>query len=640
MNGAMLSIAFPEPAGFLVGLLAVPIVLLFLLKRKRRDVRLSSTMLWERALRDTLARSPFRRPSEWLSLLLLLLVIASLMFAAAGTRLFGARTTARHVVIVLDTTASMATREGDQTRFEQAVDRARSFVANLEDGTRCTILAAGIAPRAVARESDDRGFLQHALTNVAVQPVEGDLALACESACRAAARSTAPGDVFVFSDFVGVDRTALEGIETAGVPVTWLTCGSARSNVGITQLSVASNEGRRTLLVGLAANEVSAAMRRVTLSEGDRLLDAMDVRLAAGERHAVTFALPTQETIGPERFIVRLEPGDELTLDDEAYVSVSTRGEPRVLLVGEQDAFLARLPNVFPDVVFESVGSDELAAFAHEGHEPIDLAIVSEALPDDATVEADVSLYLGCLPRDDVVTADGELLQPLLVDWDRSHASLRDLGLENLLVMRSLRLRPANDARVLVRTDGGPQLVQREREGRSVFVWASPLDASNFVLLPAFPILLRNLLLEPLSRIRVGAQEASRPLQERAGLDRLRGTVDVTMISPSGEVQTGRYFAHEEVRFDGAPELGFHTLRVQSSESGATLEHAIGVNLFSLAETSAAASAPDPKAFAGGGVSVRELANWSTERPIWEWLVLLALVALVVEGFVWLRRTA
>ena len=50
-----------RPSGlWLLGLL-VPLVVLYILKVRRRRLRVSSTWLWAVARRDLLARSPFRR---------------------------------------------------------------------------------------------------------------------------------------------------------------------------------------------------------------------------------------------------------------------------------------------------------------------------------------------------------------------------------------------------------------------------------------------------------------------------------------------------------------------------------------------------------------------------------------------------
>ena len=52
---------FLSPIALLFGLLALPILLLYMLKLRRREVDVSSTLLWEMLLRDRQANAPWQR---------------------------------------------------------------------------------------------------------------------------------------------------------------------------------------------------------------------------------------------------------------------------------------------------------------------------------------------------------------------------------------------------------------------------------------------------------------------------------------------------------------------------------------------------------------------------------------------------
>ena len=49
------------PLALLLGLLAVPILILYMLKLRRREVEVSSTLLWQLLLRDREANAPWQR---------------------------------------------------------------------------------------------------------------------------------------------------------------------------------------------------------------------------------------------------------------------------------------------------------------------------------------------------------------------------------------------------------------------------------------------------------------------------------------------------------------------------------------------------------------------------------------------------
>ena len=99
-------------AAIVAGAIALPAVLaLYLLKLRRRPVRVSSTLFWSAASEDLQANVPLR----WLRrswLLMLHLLIAILLVLAIGRpALSGAGSGSRRVIILLDRSASMNARE-------------------------------------------------------------------------------------------------------------------------------------------------------------------------------------------------------------------------------------------------------------------------------------------------------------------------------------------------------------------------------------------------------------------------------------------------------------------------------------------------------------------------------------------------
>src|SRR5688572_32599904 len=116
----------------LIGLLALPVIVAFyMLKLRRRDLPVGSTFLWQQLIRDVEANAPWQRLRfSWL--LLVQLLIAALVVLAA-TRPFSATTTelAANVVLIVDTSASMATDADGDDRMTLARDRAADVVRRL-----------------------------------------------------------------------------------------------------------------------------------------------------------------------------------------------------------------------------------------------------------------------------------------------------------------------------------------------------------------------------------------------------------------------------------------------------------------------------------------------------------------------------
>src|SRR5437762_903803 len=134
----------------LLALLTLPLILLLhLLRERRRRVAVPSLMHWLNLPRKREGER-IRRIPLTLLLLLHLLAAALIGLALGRPQLAGALGgAARQIAIVVDTSTSMAARDGATTRFAQARDRARAALRGLGSGDRATLIAAGTTARVV-----------------------------------------------------------------------------------------------------------------------------------------------------------------------------------------------------------------------------------------------------------------------------------------------------------------------------------------------------------------------------------------------------------------------------------------------------------------------------------------------------------
>src|SRR5258708_37011870 len=99
--------SFLAPTALVLGALAVPIILLYMLRLRRRDVQVSSTMLLQQLLRDREANAPWQRLRRNLLLLLQLLILAALVFPLARPFITVLTITTRRTALLIDATAGM-----------------------------------------------------------------------------------------------------------------------------------------------------------------------------------------------------------------------------------------------------------------------------------------------------------------------------------------------------------------------------------------------------------------------------------------------------------------------------------------------------------------------------------------------------
>ena len=110
------------PLALALAALAVPIIVMYMLKLRRREVPVSSTLLWQRLLRDREANAPWQRLRRNLLLLVQLALLAALVLALARPFFRVPTVASGTVVVLLDASASMnaVDEPGGPTRFESS----------------------------------------------------------------------------------------------------------------------------------------------------------------------------------------------------------------------------------------------------------------------------------------------------------------------------------------------------------------------------------------------------------------------------------------------------------------------------------------------------------------------------------------
>src|SRR5690349_14906770 len=221
----------------LLGLLFVPAVIaMYLLKLRRDEAVVPSTLLWTRLVADVEANAPWQKLRRSLLLLLQILLVAILAILAARPFLERPAGLARDIVLVVDTSASMGATDVVPDRLTVAKAAAIEALHGLPTGGKVSVIAADRSARIVVNESSDLGRVRDAIEGISVTSSRGDLGDALELASKLAARS---GDAQVL---VATDA-ALASPPTGRVaaPVKVLPVGRERKNQAIVALAVRSD---------------------------------------------------------------------------------------------------------------------------------------------------------------------------------------------------------------------------------------------------------------------------------------------------------------------------------------------------------------------------------------------------------------
>ena len=464
------------PSALLFGLLAIPIVALYLLRLKGRERRVSSTFLWRQVVHDIEANTLWQRLRPNILLLLQLLVLAALVLALS--RPYFLRTTSIHgdLVLVLDASASMQAIDVDPNRFGEAQQRALRMVDQLPEGNLITLILMGDVPEIILAQSQDSGRVRRAISDARPATNGANMASAL-SLAASVVRGERPAQVVVFSDG---NVTGLEPVGPLPFDLRYEIVGASQSNLGIAAFSIRHTEAGKEGLARVVNYGHEARSTSLHLYADESLYDVREFEVAgSGDQTLRWSSLPSAAVIS-----VRLTPGDSFALDDQAWATGSSGRKARVLLVSNGNRFLEKALSLQPGLDLVRAAPD---TFFYDGE--YDLWVFDGFLP--ATLPVGAVLVLGP-PVDSTAWVSSA---PVPVETTRASGDemLRYADLSSVHVREAVPLQLPPDARVLLESDKGPLLAAWVEPNRRIVAFAFDIHDSDLPLQPAFPILVQDI---------------------------------------------------------------------------------------------------------------------------------------------------
>lgn len=615
---------FLAPWGFALLALIPVLVLFYLLKVRRIEAEVSSTLLWEGLVRDVAARDPWQRLRVSVLLLTQMALIALLAMGLARPFFTALAREPVHAVLVLDGSASMQATDVRPSRFEEARRLAREVLANLPEGSTATLVLAREQPEILAASSDNRELWMAALDGARSSGGPGRLDVAIELAVSLLAQNPR-ARLLVFSDGAIPDGSLSPSIPE-GVEVHFISVAGNGENQAITAFAARpdpQNPLRQQLFARVRNFSSRSASRILALLADGQLVDSREVSLAPdGTKEMVFSDLP----IGARLLEARLSGGDALPLDDRAYAVLEVRRATRVLLVSPGNLFLEKVITLMPGSEGFRTTPRRYAAIDSDGY---DIVVFDGYLPE--TLPSGNLLVINP-PDVGFVTREGQMVRPRITRWEREHPLLRYVDLADVSIARASKIVPPGWARVLVESDAGPLLLAGEDRGRKMVIVPFDLRQSNLPLSAAFPILMANILgyLEP-----AGAVETREVQPGSAVTVQPQPQADeVEVRTPEGRAE--RFPARgRPVVFPRADLPGIYRV-VQRGEGREIATEHFAVNLVDEEESDIR---PRSALFQAGGQAGAQGEWVVVRREVWLWVAVAALMVLVFEWW-WYHRRA
>ncbi|NYT01219.1 MAG: hypothetical protein GKC10_00415 [Methanosarcinales archaeon] len=579
---------FRDPLALLGLLGTIPLIILYLIRPKPREVPFSSLMFLVEGKpeRSAALSRLITDPLFWIQLI----VLCSLATAAAGPYTVERGDPGSHLVVVLDVSASM------EQSFSAALNTASDYMGRYD---RISIVLAESIPAVALREGSP-AEAQDRLSRLSTRDLSADLA----GAMTMASTLLGPegGDILVISDFIswrGEDPDSTRKlIESDGVQVAFRTVGQGGDNLGI--------------VGGWMVPSISGLNYSCRIHNyGSPAQVPITVKGPGGSSTTTAFIGSDQDyyfsfDASPGTSTVTLEVGDAVSADNVAYIYAPPRTPRDVLYLGEEGPALAAL-NSIADLRVSQSGS----------YGEYDLVVVSR----NASADGGLNRYIDGGGNVVFVAYSGnespEYL-PVKVQgssdaqatlWARNPGFAGDIHFEEIGVYSYLEAAPRRHSVTMVEVNGAPALSYWNLGRGRVIYDGLEGGMTDFYQRPEYPIFWYSMI--------NWLTDVPEPSQSNRNTGELIPLGEPTSVeTPDGSVTTATLLLDR---------AGIYTFRGQT----------VAASLYDPLESDLRGS----HSFAGGDFVSRSGMEKIVEKEQARWLIALAALMILLELFiVWRRR--
>ena len=518
---------FQQPFFLWTLLSLLPLVAIYFLRVRPRRRFTTAYFLWERVLQQKQRSALWQRLRNLWSLLLMAVAFAAVALATARPEWISDRSP--DLLLIIDTSASMQTREGTVTRLELARQAAEEIIVAMDGHQRAAVASVGRDLTYLCHLTDSPRELSDALRQLRVS--DDELTLDRLRHCVPDVTPTRPLRTIVFSD-------GNLGPGTWPAELELFRVGTAQTNVGLVradmqclspgrcgffwQCRVSGAERRQVNLRLLCENEAGSQVYRIeplTLEPG--LNRPQSITLEDAPYGRWTAELVTDNGSSLDSFLA----------DDRAFLNVPPPDPIPVRIATSHRFFLENSVQAFSGNAGILTLVDATASANPDGKPWIDVAL--REVPDDArrtivfAPQGDSDFWSGG-------ESEVELLPRALL---REHPVVRYIDTESMVFAGARSIRAPEGAQVWVEGDDGtPLIYQARRDDRSAVVVNLDPGQANFYFSAYFPVLVHS------AAVHLSGRAASEPATVRPGdvidvpaNDTRNGTWYVT--GPDGETQ-------------------------------------------------------------------------------------------------------
>lgn len=452
----------------LIGLIALPIiVVLHMVRQRRQRLRIPTIRLWA-ALTPPPERQQRKLPLTLLLALHLLVAACLALSLAQPAWIFGADAP-RHLVIILDTTSSMAANRS----FTQAQQQTEDLINDLGRDDSLAIVELNHEARLLGYGGyAERQQLRQIVAELAPAGNNANLAQSL-SIANATLANDRQNQLIVLSDgALPANSTPL----SVAAELEWRMLGESTANSGIVNFASRRLPNQRNALYTRVTNfsDLPAARTLTLLVDGEVESEQNLVIQPGGSEER------TWEVANGELAELQLSPNDGYALDDRAVLALSRSGSLRVHLATLTPSPLERMLRSLPNI--------ELSVGPTVSNQRVDLTVLNGVLPQQLPTSA---LLIVNPPDGEIDTDDGSLgdqASSAVLDADFAGIDLSSVQWGSRRPITNTQNLPGLTSAIET-IDKLPLVMSGTWQERATVVWLFNLDNTNLSAKLAFPLL-------------------------------------------------------------------------------------------------------------------------------------------------------
>jgi hypothetical protein len=465
-----MNIKFLNPSFLFLLFLEVIIIILYLIKPKRLRIKVPSLILWEKTIEEKNLGRWFKKLPKNLLLLFQLLILFFLVLSLSKPILSLPSIGSKPTIIILDSSASMASRDILPSRFQ----KAKSEIINLikRNPSPIKMIIAKDKPEVILNKNERE--IEKELEREKVFLGEGNLE---ESIRKAESLSKGiPHEIHIFTD--GSDPISIPKDSTNRYFLHII--GRESFNIGILDGRIfPKNENVYEIFLKIGNFSQKPQEFNLRIMQDNNKLKEEKIRIEPKEIKVVKSEIPkvTGKIVG------EIDGKDFLEEDNKAFFYIPIFS-PKVLLVTLGNPFLEKalrsIPNLKLDIRKDFIN--------------IDLKNYNFYIFDGLIPYADISgnfLFIGGYPGINPQNIE-KIGKVKILSWE-DHPITRFLQLYGISIDNAYTFKDEN-LKPLIYSDKGPVAYIYEKDNSKGIVLSFDLLSSSFIYSDSFPIFIYNLL--------------------------------------------------------------------------------------------------------------------------------------------------